>query len=152
MGLTAARRAARLGAGLLFDSLSTPERNRELVDAYRAAGGTEPCIAIRRAWVGEPPRSEVDAQIARYRSYSPSSAQARWGRDELVAETDPGAVAEGLIDTVSRAGATAVNLRVHVPGLTPGQVREQIERLGADVIGPLRASLGGERRTTRRAR
>ncbi|HEY3725515.1 MAG TPA: LLM class flavin-dependent oxidoreductase [Acidimicrobiia bacterium] len=143
MGLTAARRAARLGAGLLFDSLSTPERNRELVDAYRAAGGTETCIAIRRAWVGEPPRSEVDAQIARYRSYSPSAAQARWGRDELVAEPDAGAVAEGLVETVARAGATAVNLRVHVPGVTPAQVREQIERLGADVVGPLRASLRG---------
>ncbi len=150
MGFTAARRAARLGAGLLFDSLSTPERNRELVDAYRAAGGAETCIAIRRAWVGEPPRGEVDAQIERYRSYSPRAAQTRWGRDELVADTDARGVAEALVDTVGRAGATAVNLRVHVPGLTPVQVREQIERLGADVVGPLRASLRREYGTSRR--
>ena len=40
MGFTAARRAARLGAGLLFDSMSTPERCRELVDAFHEAGGT----------------------------------------------------------------------------------------------------------------
>src|SRR6478752_3249258 len=37
---TAARRAARVGAGLLFDSLVTPGRVRELVDAYRDAGGS----------------------------------------------------------------------------------------------------------------
>ena len=37
MGFTAVRRAARLGAGLLFDSLSTPERCRELIDDYRDA-------------------------------------------------------------------------------------------------------------------
>ena len=39
MGFTAVRRASALGIGLLFDSLSTPERIRELIDAYRAAGG-----------------------------------------------------------------------------------------------------------------
>ncbi len=52
MGVTAVRRAARLGAGLLFDSLSTPERCRELIDAYHEAGGSAPCVLIRRAWVG----------------------------------------------------------------------------------------------------
>ena len=33
-----------LGAGLLFDSLSTPERCGELIDVYREAGGTGPCV------------------------------------------------------------------------------------------------------------
>ena len=42
-GLHRGAPAARLGAGILFDSLSTPERCRELIDAYREAGGTGPC-------------------------------------------------------------------------------------------------------------
>jgi alkanesulfonate monooxygenase SsuD/methylene tetrahydromethanopterin reductase-like flavin-dependent oxidoreductase (luciferase family) len=133
MGFTAARRAARLRIGLLFDSLSTPERGRELVDAYREEGGDAACIAIRRVWIGEPPRAEVDRQVERYRGYSPSAAQARWGNDELIASTDPGEVADRLAETVARAGANAVNVRVHVPGVGPQDVRKQIERFGAVV-------------------
>ena len=120
MGFTAARRAARLGVGLLFDSLSTPERNRELVDAYRAEGGTAACIAIRRVWIGEPPREAVDRQVDRYRGYSSAAAQARWGRDELITAEDASVVAERLAETLDRAGADAVNLRVHVPGVVTG--------------------------------
>lgn len=142
MGFTAARRAARLGAGLLFDSLSTPERCRELVDAYRVAGGSAPCVLIRRAWVGEAPRGNLDDQLAVYRSYSPTSAQANWGGDELVVAPSPEAVAAGLLDTLQRSGADALNLRVHVPGVSPADAREQIARLGDEVLGPLRAGLG----------
>jgi alkanesulfonate monooxygenase SsuD/methylene tetrahydromethanopterin reductase-like flavin-dependent oxidoreductase (luciferase family) len=141
MGFTAARRAARLGAGLLFDSLSTPERCRELVDAYHAAGGTAPCVLIRRAWVGEPPRERLDDQVDVYRSYSPASAQANWGRNELVDAPTPDSVVSGLLQAVERAGADALNLRVHVPGVSPADAREQIARLGDEVLGPVRAGL-----------
>ncbi len=64
----------------------------------------------------------------------------RWGRDELIASTDPSEVAGRLAETVARAGASAVNVRVHVPGVSPTAAREQIERLGA-VVGPLREAL-----------
>ena len=57
MGFTAVRRAARVGAGLILDSLSAPDRCRELIDAYHDAGGDRPCVLVRRAWVGEPPAS-----------------------------------------------------------------------------------------------
>ncbi len=141
MGFTAVRRAARLGAGLLFDSLSTPERCRELIDAYRAAGGTSSCVLIRRAWVGEAPRARLDDQIDVYRSYSPAAAQANWGVDELVDAPTPDSVVAGLVDSVRRAGADALNLRVHVPGVSPTDARDQIARLGDQVLGPLRANL-----------
>ena len=141
MGFTAVRRAARLGAGLLFDSLSTPERCRELIDAYRAAGGAAPCVLIRRAWVGDPPRERLDDQVDVYRSYSPASAQANWGGDELVDSPTPESVVAGLLEAVERAGADALNLRVHVPGVSPEAAREQIARLGDEVLGPLRAGL-----------
>jgi hypothetical protein len=31
-----------------------------------------------------------------------------------------------------------LNLRVHVPGVSPGDAREQIERLGHEVLGTIR--------------
>jgi len=137
MGFTAVRRAARCSVGLLLDSLSTPERCRELTDAYGDAGGDGPCVLIRRAWLGEPPRARLADQVDVYRSYTPSSAQAGWGEDELVDATDPASVAEGLADAARRAGCDSLNLRVHVPGVGPGEVRDQIERLGDEVIGSL---------------
>jgi alkanesulfonate monooxygenase SsuD/methylene tetrahydromethanopterin reductase-like flavin-dependent oxidoreductase (luciferase family) len=141
MGFTAVRRAARLHVGLLFDSLSTPERCRELTDAYRSAGGTGPCVAVRRAWIGEPPKGRIDAQLDVYRTYSSRAAQATWGRDELVGGSDGATVAQGLADVAARAGLDALNLRLHVPGVEPATVREQIERLGTETVPRLRQAL-----------
>lgn len=138
MGFTAVRRAAALGAGVLFDSLSTAERCRQLTDAYRAAGGTGSCVLIRRAWVGDPPRDRLDDQVDVYRGYSSTSAMQHWGTDELIGAPDGAAVAEALLDVQSRAGADALNLRVHVPGVSPRDAREQIERLGHEVLGKIR--------------
>jgi alkanesulfonate monooxygenase SsuD/methylene tetrahydromethanopterin reductase-like flavin-dependent oxidoreductase (luciferase family) len=146
---TAARRAAAFGVGLVFDSLSTPARCRELVDAYRAAGGTAPCVLIRRAWVGEPPARQTAQQLDTYRSYAPPGAAANWGTDEMAAATDASEVAERLVDAAATAGTDALNLRVHVPGVTPADARAQIERLGADVVPRIRDAQyrGGDTRT-----
>jgi alkanesulfonate monooxygenase SsuD/methylene tetrahydromethanopterin reductase-like flavin-dependent oxidoreductase (luciferase family) len=141
MGFTAVRRAADLGAGILFDSLSTPARCAELTDAYREAEGPGPCILIRRAWLGEPPRARLDEQLDRYRSYTPPSAQAHWGDDQLAAAADAASVAERLAEVAATVGADALNLRVHVPGVAPALAREQIAGLGDDVVPALRAAL-----------
>jgi len=141
MSLTAVRRAARHGVGILFDSLSTPERCRELSDAYRAAEGSGPCVVIRRAWVGEPPRDGVARQLDVYRGYAPAASQTHWEGEQLVASTSAGDVADGLADAARRAGADAVNVRVHVPGVTPDAAREQIARLGAEVVPALREEI-----------
>jgi alkanesulfonate monooxygenase SsuD/methylene tetrahydromethanopterin reductase-like flavin-dependent oxidoreductase (luciferase family) len=140
MGVTAVRRAARLGIGILFDSLSTPDRCRELTDAYRAAGGTGPCILIRRAWVGDPPGERVERQLDVYRGYAAPGAQRHWEGQQLVGAPDADGVAGGLADVARRAGADAVNVRVHVPGVSPVVAREQIGLL-AGVVGPLREAL-----------
>ena len=141
MGFTAVRRAAALGVGVLFDSMSTPERCRELTDAYRAAGGTGSCVLIRRAWLGDAPRGNLDAQLDVYRGYTSKAAQAKWGTDELAGGDDPSEVVDALTAAAERAGADALNLRVHVPGVTPKMAREQIELLGDEVAAPLRARL-----------
>jgi len=141
MGFTAVRRAARLGVGILFDSLSTPERCRELTDAYRDAGGTGSCIMIRRAWIGEPPRENLDAQLKVYAGYSSRAAKTHWGGDELISHAEAAAVADALAETAQRAGVDALNLRVHVPGVDPAAARQQIVLLGAKVVGTIREAL-----------
>jgi len=141
MGFTAVKRAARLGAGILFDSLSAPERCKELIDAYREAGGDRPAILIRRAWLGEPPRERVDAQVDVYRSYAANAAMQHWKGDQYVGETEAQAVVDTLTDVLARTGADALNLRVHVPGVSPAEAREQIARLGTEVLPGVRAAL-----------
>lgn len=127
---TAARRAAELGAGVLLDSLVTVDRARVLTDAYREAGGDRPIVLVRRAWLGAPPMELFERQQGVYEDYAPGAATAHWGADELVRDTDEHALGDALVDVVKRAGADALNLRVHVPGVAPAAVREQIERLG----------------------
>ena len=135
---TAARRAAAHGAGLLFDSLVTPDRVRVLVDAYREAGGSGPAVLVRRAWLGAPPRGAVERQIDTYASYAPGAAATHWGTDEMAVGEDPAEVAGMLGGALARAGADALNLRVHVPGVTVDAAREQIARLGSEVVPRLR--------------
>jgi alkanesulfonate monooxygenase SsuD/methylene tetrahydromethanopterin reductase-like flavin-dependent oxidoreductase (luciferase family) len=141
MGFTAVRRAARVGAGLLFDSLTTPARCGELVDAFHEAGGTGPCILIRRAWVGAPPQADVERQLDVYRSYSADAAMSHWADDALATSEDPGTVGERLLAAFGDAHADALNLRIHVPGVSPGAAREQVAALGESVLPWLRARL-----------
>ena len=137
MSVAAVRRAAHLGVGLLFDSLSTPERIRTLSDAYRAAGGDRPCVLVRRAWVGSAPRDQVDRQTERYRAYASDGAQAHWQGEQLVAATETGALAQALAAVMIRAGVDALNLRIQVPGVSPTTAREQIDAMG-DVVAELK--------------
>jgi alkanesulfonate monooxygenase SsuD/methylene tetrahydromethanopterin reductase-like flavin-dependent oxidoreductase (luciferase family) len=138
MGFTAVRRAAAVGAGLIFDSLSSAERCRQLSDAYREAGGSGSCVLIRRAWLGPPPRQLVEQQLDVYRSYSSPAAMSHWEGEQLVSSSDPAEVAGRLAAALDAAGTDCLNLRVHVPGVSPSAAREQIERLGAEVVPLLR--------------
>jgi len=140
MSTAAVRRAAGLGVGIIFDSLSTPERVRQLVDAYHGAGGSGACILIRRVWVGTPPTDKMVKQVDVYRGYAAAGAQAHWKADELVAGLRADVVADALCDVMTRAGADACNLRVHTPGVGPDQVRHQIAVL-AGVVARLRDRL-----------
>jgi alkanesulfonate monooxygenase SsuD/methylene tetrahydromethanopterin reductase-like flavin-dependent oxidoreductase (luciferase family) len=138
-GPRSAAAAARAGAGLLFDSLQPAETLARLVRAWREAGGRGPRIAIRRVWLGTPPRAEVDSQTDFYRSYAPAAAQATWGRDELICAPDGRGLAERLAELRARADCDALNLRVHARDIAPGRVREQIARLGSEMLPALRA-------------
>lgn len=131
MSPAAVRRAAAVGTGLIFESLSTTARVAELVDAYRAAGGDGPVVLIRRVWVGPPPAAEVERQRDLYRSYAEQSAQAHWGGQEMLTDDDPGGLAGQLVEALAASGAAALNLRLHAPGIPAPAIAEQIAALGA---------------------
>lgn len=142
MSTEAVTRAAAHSMGIVFDSLSAPERIRQLVDAYRSAGGADARILIRRVWVGSPPTDEMATQVDVYRGYAATGAQTHWTADELIAGADATVVADALFEVMTRAGADACNLRLHAPGITPAQVRGQIDSL-SEVVARLRLLLAG---------
>jgi alkanesulfonate monooxygenase SsuD/methylene tetrahydromethanopterin reductase-like flavin-dependent oxidoreductase (luciferase family) len=137
MSPAAVRRAAAAGAGLLFDSLSSVERCRQLTDAYREAGGAGAAILVRRAWVGPPPSSRQEKQVDVYRGYAAAAAQTHWADNAVLSSADPAELAQLIADTVSAAGCDALNIRLHVPGITPREVRDQLAALG-DVVPKVR--------------
>ncbi len=138
----AVRRAAKLGVGVLFDSLQTVERTRALCDAYVLAGGEGARIAIRRVWIGPPQQRNVERQMALYREIAPTKTQEHWGGGgELITAPDGALLAERLAEFVAHGSCNALNLRVHTLGVAPDRIREQIARLGAETLPDLRARL-----------
>jgi alkanesulfonate monooxygenase SsuD/methylene tetrahydromethanopterin reductase-like flavin-dependent oxidoreductase (luciferase family) len=123
------RAAARHGAGLLFESMTAPERLRELVQHYRDAGGTGPIVLIRRVWVGETTLQRQERQMGVYRSYAGGSAPQHWQGQQLI-NGDAGEIADRLAEAARDVGADAINLRIQVPGVTPDEMMSQIEALG----------------------
>jgi alkanesulfonate monooxygenase SsuD/methylene tetrahydromethanopterin reductase-like flavin-dependent oxidoreductase (luciferase family) len=142
-------RAARLGLGVLFDSLQSLERTRLLSDAYRATGGTGPCILIRRLWIGRPPTTNMARQMDRYRDAASaqtaaSSSAASWSADGGLIAGDTGdEVAEQAHAAMVQAGCDALNVRVFLAGLDATQVADQINGLGAQTLPRLRQLLAG---------
>jgi alkanesulfonate monooxygenase SsuD/methylene tetrahydromethanopterin reductase-like flavin-dependent oxidoreductase (luciferase family) len=68
--LPAVRRAARLGVGILYDSLQTAAVGRRLSDAFDDAGGGGAKVLIRRVWIGDAPTDAMAAQLAHYHRYA----------------------------------------------------------------------------------
>ncbi len=136
-------RAARLGAGLLYDSLQTTEHLASLSRVHADAGGPAERILIRRVWIGPAPGEASKSQLAFYKSYTSEKTQASWGGDELVAAESGEELAERLAEAARATGSQALNLRIHQVGVDHAAIREQIERLGREVLPELRARLAG---------
>jgi hypothetical protein len=64
------------------------------------------------------------------RLYAAPAATTPWGSDELIHADSTTEIATRLPDVTRRAGADALNLRVHVPGIAPAAVHDQIALLG----------------------
>ena len=139
VSVTAARRAARCGAGILMEGMSAPDRLVRLTDAYGEAGGTGARVLIRRVWLGHVKSRLVEKQRAVYESYAVDTGA--FGADQTIASDDPAALAEQLAGTVRAVGADSLNLRVQLPGMAPAEVREQITQIGTSVVPGLRRLL-----------
>ena len=138
----AVQRAAALGVGLLYDSLQTPDHLAHLSRVHAEAGGPPQRILIRRVWLGPAPHEASKSQLAFYKSYTTEKTQASWGGDELVAAESGEVLAERLAEAARQTGSQALNLRLHQVGVDPRAIREQIERLGREVLPALRERLG----------
>jgi alkanesulfonate monooxygenase SsuD/methylene tetrahydromethanopterin reductase-like flavin-dependent oxidoreductase (luciferase family) len=136
VSVAAATRAARCGAGLLMEGMSPPSALGRLTAAHREAGGSRPRVLIRRVWLGDLRTDLVDRQREVYDGYAAPAAG--FGDDQTVGAGDPAQVAHRLEAAAREAGADALNLRVHLPGMSPEVVRRQIVRLGAEVLPTLR--------------
>ena len=128
----AARRAARSGAGILSEGMSDVDRLRRICDAYDAAGGDQTKVIIRRVWMGPPPTTLIERQRGVYDSYAGSGAS--FADDQTISADDPDELAERIHATWRASGADAVNVRVHLPGVAPSDIRRQIMALGNEVI------------------
>jgi alkanesulfonate monooxygenase SsuD/methylene tetrahydromethanopterin reductase-like flavin-dependent oxidoreductase (luciferase family) len=136
VSVAAAVRAAGCGAGILMEGMSAPSRLARLTRAFGEAEGTGPRVLIRRVWLGRMPAGLVEDQRAVYESYA--AAARAFGDDETIVADQPDEMAERLAATMTEVGADALNLRVQLPGMSPEQVREQIEHIGSSVLGSLR--------------
>lgn len=134
----AARRAARVGAGLLLEGMSAPDRLARLCAAYDESGGTAPKVLIRRVWLGQPDDALVSRQREVYDGYA--STATSFGEDQTLSADNPAALAEMLQAALRVSGADALNLRVHLPGMSVADIREQILRLGDEVLPRFRSS------------
>lgn len=138
----AVRRAAKLGIGVLYDSLQTSERTRQLSDVFTSVGGTAPLVAIRRVWLGEAPSENEQDQMNFYRGYARSETQKHWGEgQELIAAPTGAELAERLATFCKDSGCNALNLRLHLTGLAPERIQDQLEALGAEVLPALKQAL-----------
>ncbi|MBO0732587.1 MAG: hypothetical protein J2P57_25225, partial [Acidimicrobiaceae bacterium] len=88
---------------------------------------------IRRVWLGEP-QGEL---VARQREFYRRARQAL-PDDQTVTTADPIELAERLAQLMAVTGGDALNLRVHLPGISPAAIRDQIEWLCAGTLPRLR--------------
>jgi alkanesulfonate monooxygenase SsuD/methylene tetrahydromethanopterin reductase-like flavin-dependent oxidoreductase (luciferase family) len=131
--LTACRRAARVGCGVLLESSITTVEVTRQVAAYRDAGGSGPIVLVRRAWIGDDPPIELEnARDQLVRATVPDYRRDAWlPPKDMIVHGTVDMVAEELVAIMVHTGADALNLRVHVPGLAPPDVIRQIGLIGA---------------------
>ena len=131
--LTACRRAARVGCGVLLESAITTDEVTRQVAAHREAGGRGPIVLVRRAWIGNDPPVELEqARDQLVRATVPDYRRGAWlAPEDMILHGDVDHVADELVTIMRVTGAQVLNLRVHVPGLAPSDVIRQIELIGA---------------------
>jgi alkanesulfonate monooxygenase SsuD/methylene tetrahydromethanopterin reductase-like flavin-dependent oxidoreductase (luciferase family) len=142
---TAATRAAAAGAGILMEGMSSADRLAGICARFDEAGGRATKMLIRRVWLGDRRRDLVERQRRVYDSYSGgpggTGGTDGFGDDQTISAHDPVEAAGRLHEVLTTSGANAINLRIHLPGMSPAEVRKQIVGLGQGVVPVLRKLL-----------
>jgi len=131
--LTACRRAARVGCGVLLESNITTDEVTRQVTTYRDSGGSGPIVLVRRAWIGDDPPVELEAARDQLvRATVPDYRRGAWlAPADMIVHGAVDRVADELVAIVRATGAQVLNLRVHVPGIAPSEMIRQIGLIGA---------------------
>jgi alkanesulfonate monooxygenase SsuD/methylene tetrahydromethanopterin reductase-like flavin-dependent oxidoreductase (luciferase family) len=138
---TAAVRAAEAGVGLLLDAMSSDERLRIVTQQYASAGGTGPRLLSRRVWLGAPPMELFTAQLQGFQANADRHSWLREAGPGSLVSGSPAEIVEQIEGAIEAAGATALLLRVHLPGVAVPILEEQMRELGGEVLPGLRRSL-----------
>jgi alkanesulfonate monooxygenase SsuD/methylene tetrahydromethanopterin reductase-like flavin-dependent oxidoreductase (luciferase family) len=140
-GLRNAVAAAHNRFGILLPPLPRATA-RVVAEAYRQGGGAEPVAIGRWVWLGDPP---LDAVAAFNGAIASTRGDLSWRNDDSVISVDaaasPAELANFLIAQVTESGASHLHIRIHLPGLEPNRVEEQIERIGCHVLPVVRAGI-----------
>jgi hypothetical protein len=81
-------------------------------------------------WMGGGTFERQAKQVGVYRSYSGRADSLQAGEKQLV-NGSPEAIAEELAEAVQAVGADAINLRIHVPGIAPEEIYDQLDAVAA---------------------
>jgi hypothetical protein len=135
----ASRRAATVGAGILMEGVSPIARLTAFCRAYDEAGGRAGKVLIRRVWLGAPLEAIIESQRRFYQSFRADGGELP--EDQTIAVDDPIEMADRLAHVVTAAGSDCINIRVHLPGIPAADIRDQIVRLGEEMVPRLRAQI-----------
>lgn len=130
-GPVGARRAAVAGAGILLGAYRSAAAAAAVFAAYQEAGGRGARVLIRRLHAGSL-RAELRAELTRLHAAGGDRAQDGYLGD------DPRAIGGAIAADVRVAGATGVNLRVNIAGITPAETHAQLALLPG-VVAAIRA-------------
>jgi alkanesulfonate monooxygenase SsuD/methylene tetrahydromethanopterin reductase-like flavin-dependent oxidoreductase (luciferase family) len=135
--LTAVRRAASAGCGVLFPGGEPADRLATLSKAYRDSGGLGPIVGIAVVWTGDETATTqlLDAHYAR--AAQPDTQQASGFRRGLFTGS-PLHIADELVEYRSIAGLTSLNLRFRADAASEADVYRQIEWAGEVLLPELR--------------
>jgi alkanesulfonate monooxygenase SsuD/methylene tetrahydromethanopterin reductase-like flavin-dependent oxidoreductase (luciferase family) len=125
------RSAGACGAGIIVDNNSVPSFYRDRIQGYRDAGGRAPVVLIRNVWIGDYAdirQRELD-QMALYHTYANQDHMTTWTNDAYISGT-PSQVAQRLAAALRESGAESLNIRMHLPGIGPAEIADQIDAFG----------------------
>lgn len=140
-GPVAARKVAEAGAGTLVASFKSPAQSRELAAIHHANGGTGPRVLVRRCWLGARPARPDRGGPAGAPARSAPRAWSNGDRTDMTRAETGGELAALLHTKLVESDATAVNVRLQLPGSTVATTRDQIVRFGTEVLPALRGLL-----------